>query len=496
MIRWFVRNAPIRQKLAVSFGFFVVLLCILAAGSIAVDASLKSALAMGDLNLAGLAGDQLEIVKFADIAAVCIAALMAILFRKVIANPYVATVTNMEALAAGDLDVPILRTDYKDCVGRLSRAMSTFRDMAVEQRRLNDTKAKADEQQRVVAILADGLKRLAEGDIAHTLDEPFAQDYEQLRHNFNRAKEAMNTALTQVLTAAQGMDTGSSEISSAAEDLARRTEQQAASLQETAAALNEVTSGVKETAIRAENATASIKSAHKDANDGGGVVSEAVKAMAGIEKSSQEITKIVDVMDDISFQTNLLALNAGVEAARAGEAGKGFAVVATEVRALAKRASDAARDIKNLISDSTNQVNNGVSLVQRAGETLVRIVGNVAAISVSVDEISSAAKTQADRLQRVNAAINDMDHVTQQNAAMVEQSTAASRSLTEEAQHLSRLVDKFQLAGVSKQVVSVQRGHHAVKPLVERPHQVERVSHAVSGNLALAEDTQRQWSNF
>jgi methyl-accepting chemotaxis protein len=253
---------------------------------------------------------------------------------------------------------------------------------------------------------------------------------------------------------------GAVEISSASDDLSRRTEQQAASLEETAAALDEITATVKKTADSSKYATTVVSSAKADAEQSGEVVNKAVIAMGGIEKSSQEISQIIGVIDEIAFQTNLLALNAGVEAARAGDAGRGFAVVASEVRALAQRSATAAKEIKTLISTSGQQVKAGVDLVGETGKALGRIVIQVNEINGIVADIAASAQEQATALHEVNSAVNQMDQVTQQNAAMVEEATAASQSLSQETDELARLVGKFQVG----EAAAAHRSAPARKP--------------------------------
>jgi methyl-accepting chemotaxis protein len=265
-----------------------------------------------------------------------------------------------------------------------------------------------------------------------------------------------------ILNAARSIKSGCSEISIAADDLAQRTERQAAGLEQTAAALDQITATVRRSSEGAERARQVTMTAKAAAERSGAVVEEAVQAMGGIEKSSQSITQIIGVIDEIAFQTNLLALNAGVEAARAGEAGRGFAVVAQEVRALAQRSADAAKEIKGLISASTQQVGKGVKLVGETGETLREILVQVAEINELVGEIAASSKEQAVGLAEVNQAVNQMDQVTQQNAAMVEQSTAASHALSNEAAQLERLIARFQVGAEVRELpqrrpVSVQR---------------------------------------
>jgi methyl-accepting chemotaxis protein len=256
----------------------------------------------------------------------------------------------------------------------------------------------------------------------------------------------MQEAIQAIGVATGGVNSGSDEISQASDNLSRRTEQQAASLEETAAALDQITATVRKTAAGAKEASQVVAVARADAEKSGKVVSQAVSAMTEIETSSNQISQIIGVIDEIAFQTNLLALNAGVEAARAGEAGRGFAVVAQEVRALAQRSADAAKEIKTLISTSTQQVEAGVSLVGQTGEALTRIVEQVAAIDNLVREISASASEQATGLNEVNTAVNQMDQVVQQNAAMVEEATAATHSLKNEAKALAEMVARFRVA--------------------------------------------------
>lgn len=313
----------------------------------------------------------------------------------------------------------------------------------------------AQEGQALVARhLGDGLTALALGDLTHRITAPFPPQYEPLRHNFNTALDRLSEALVEVISVTAGIRNDAAELNAAAEDLSRRTEGQAATLEETAAALDELTASVRSAAESAASADQSARAAHREAEDSGRVVTDAVEAMGQIETSSKQISRIIGVIDEIAFQTNLLALNAGVEAARAGEAGRGFAVVASEVRALAQRSSEAAREIKTLISASSRQVENGVTLVGQAGSTLRAIVAGVTNIAERVAALAQSSREQATGITEINSGVTMLDQVTQQNAAMVEESTAASNSLHRAAESLGSLMQRFRLDGVPAQAMA------------------------------------------
>jgi methyl-accepting chemotaxis protein len=316
-------------------------------------------------------------------------------------------------------------------------------------------------RERSIGDIAEALSALAEGDLERRIADPLTTELDKLRTDLNRALDKLQGTMTSIAANADAVRDGSGEITKASDDLARRTEQQAASIEETAAALDQITATVRKTAEGADQARGVVGTAKDDAQRSGEVVHEAVAAMQAIEDSSKKIGNIIGVIDEIAFQTNLLALNAGVEAARAGDAGRGFAVVATEVRALAQRSADAAKEIKALISASGEQVGSGVRLVGLTGEALTRIVGHVDRMSGLIAEIASATQEQATALGEVNSAVNQMDKATQQNAAMVEQSTAASHSLAREALELSRLVGQFRTG--AEQAARAPRGAAAAK---------------------------------
>ena len=333
---------------------------------------------------------------------------------------------------------------------------------ALEAERLTEAQA----QSRVVGAMATGLARLSAGDLTVSLDQAFTPAHEELRHNFNSASRQLQDLLLNIKASTSGIRTGTSEITQASDDLSRRTEQQAASLEQTAAALQEITTRVGKTADGAKQAREVVTQAKAGAAHSGQVITDAVAAMGEIEKSARQISQTIGMIDEIAFQTNLLALNAGVEAARAGDAGRGFAVVASEVRALAQRAADAAKEIKALISTSTQQVSRGVGLVGDTGVALERMVGQVNEINTVITEIASSAQEQATGLAEVSTAVNQMDQVTQQNAAMVEESTAAAHSLGRETDELARLTSQFQLGEAAHAPMPV------IKPVPPRPRVV------------------------
>ena len=302
-----------------------------------------------------------------------------------------------------------------------------------------------ERRSKVIDAVGEALRRMTDGDFSVPLTG-LPPEYASIQRDFETMRAQVGAALGDVAQTSKAVDMGAQEIRQASDDLARRTEQQAASLEEASAAMTSLAASVGSTAGDAVHLHDSVQSTHGDAQAGGAVVEEAVHAMNDIHNSAQEIGKIIAVIDGIAFQTNLLALNAGVEAARAGDAGRGFAVVANEVRALAQRSAEAALDIKTLIGQSSVQVERGVALVGQTGDTFARIVGKVGEIAGLASNIANASSTQATNIGQVRETVRELDLMTQQNAAMVEEATAASRNLAGEADRMAELVSRFALS--------------------------------------------------
>ena len=380
------------------------------------------------------------------------------LLRYWLSRPLEDVTLAMTRVAEGELETPVPHLGKGDEIGRIARALDGQRKKLVRaqetERAAREADAKAlesaeliarkeQEQRTVVDALTIGLDGLAEGDLTRRIDVPFTSDYEALRKNFNRATTLLSTAVEKVRDNAGFISQRSTEIARSSDDLSQRTEGQAATLEETAAALDELTRSIATTASESREVADIAETARRDANDTGAVVNRAVDAVSTIEESSAQIHQIIGVIEDIAFQTNLLALNAGVEAARAGEAGKGFAVVATEVRALAHRSSEAVLEIKSLIDGSATHVEEGVSLVRKAGDALQTIVRQVSEISEHIGRIAERTQEQSVGLTEINTGVGQLDGVTQQNAAMVEQSTAATHQLDQDARDLNAAVQSF-----------------------------------------------------
>ncbi|UDF32648.1 UNVERIFIED_ORG: methyl-accepting chemotaxis protein (plasmid) [Roseateles sp. XES5] len=437
--------------------------------------------------------------------------------RTFVQKPLAGLVADVATLGKGVYTQPIAGQDRSDETGSVAKALEGFRHQladtkrleaeATNQRQLTEAERNRSEAERteastlqrdIVARLGDGLAQLSSGNLTFRLSGDFPGDYGKLKTDFNSAIASLEETIQTVNASVGNIGGGTGEISKGAADLSHRTEQQAASLEETAAALDQLTSQVNSSAENARVAAKSVDTASNDASKSGEVVQKAIAAMHGIEHSSHEISNIIGVIDDIAFQTNLLALNAGVEAARAGEAGKGFAVVAQEVRELAQRSANAAKEIKTLINTSEVQVREGVDLVGKAGSALENIAEQVIQINGLIRQISSSASEQAVGLKEINAAVNQMDQVTQQNAAMVEETTAASMALNDEAQTLKSLVARFRAgaAAMAAQQPVQQASRPQAQPqrsAYQAPRTTARAIPQISGNTALAQD---DWEEF
>ena len=390
-----------------------------------------------------------------------------------ITRPLVGLGDNMKLLAEGDLTTGIAGQERADEIGTMAKAVQVFKDNALalkvaeqksaeqqraaeEQRRVADEERRRNEAARaeaaaqvarVVESLGAGLERMAKGDLSYRLNDEFAAEYIKIRDDFNGAIGQLQQTIGAIASSTREVTNASAEISTSTTDLSQRTEEQAASLEQTSASMEQMAATVKKNAENAQHASQSASATREVADHGGQVVAQAVEAMARIEDSSRKIADIIGVIDEIARQTNLLALNAAVEAARAGEAGRGFAVVASEVRSLAQRSSQAAKDIKDLITNSSSQVKDGVDLVNKAGAALTEIVTSIKSVADTVAEIASASAEQATGLEQVNRALTQMDEVTQQNSALVEENAATAKTLENQAVAMTEQVAVFRLDG-------------------------------------------------
>ena len=416
MMQWFEAEAPIRQKTLVAFGTLVALMVVLCC-------------------IAALRGDW--VMAGTGAAAAIIGAVLGQRFRTAICDPYVNTVVRMEALAAGDLGSPIAYTDYKDCVGRMTRAMFTFRDTAEEQKRASR------EQGEVVATLRTSLASLTQGDFTAEIRAEFPPAYAELRSNFNEALSALRDLIGSVMESTATITTGSVEIAQASEDLARRTEANAASLEQTSAAVTQMDQRLRSTAEAAGRTVVRADGAIQSVAGGRVTAEEAVQAMTRVSESAKGIDSVIEGLDKIAFQTRVLAMNAAVEAGRAGEAGRGFAVVADLVSALAMRAEEEAGRARDQLTATQTDIVTAVEMVQKVDSAFTDISGDVGEVHVLLAEMASANEAQSTAISQISVAIGTMDQSTQQNAAMVEETSAAARNLSSEVQALAEQAGQF-----------------------------------------------------
>ncbi|MCO6186591.1 methyl-accepting chemotaxis protein [Rhizobium sp. L1K21] len=386
-------------------------------------------------------------------------------FRRKAIKPIGAMADYMVELASGNVEKDVPFAGRSDEVGGMAAAVSVFRESLIEgsQARSREERARETEAAREAAIanqkaaeeaerrevirqLSQGLNKLAEGDLTHRIAEPFTQQYEMLRAAFNDSLEKLNATFADVADTTATVRSDAAGITGATEKLSKRTEAQAATLEQTAAALEQITTTVRNTTGLASEANTMMLATKEGAENSAAVVQNAIEAMQQIAGSSQKISQIIGVIDEIAFQTNLLALNAGVEAARAGEAGKGFAVVAQEVRELAQRSANAAKEIKVLIETSGSQVSSGVALVNQTGKSLGEIDEKVRQVTDIIANIMTGTREQNTALSEIHEAVCRMDQVTQQNAGMAEETNASSQSMNSQAEHLQRLIKQFTVA--------------------------------------------------
>ena len=420
--------------------------------------------------------------------------------RKLV-KPLTAIDDSMRRLSSGETELALPKTRANDEIASMTRAVVVFRDAALERDRLEREAAEqralaeeqrnktaeerarneeerrknaevqeqaAQEQATVIGNLGEGLQKLSEGDLVFRLDEASFGSYRQISQDFNRMAERVAASMSVIATSTREVTNSATEISEATTDLSQRTEEQAASLEQTSASMEEISKTVKANSENAQHANELAGNTREVASRSGKIVAQAVDAMSRIEGSSKKIADIISVIDEIARQTNLLALNAAVEAARAGEAGRGFAVVASEVRSLAQRSSQAAKDIKDLITNSGIQVQEGVDLVNRAGQSLGEIVASIKSVADIVSDIARASAEQAEGVDQVNKALTQMDQVTQQNSALVEENAATAKSLEQQAAAMSEQVGTFRLA-VNDTVAPSQRAPAAAPARASAP---------------------------
>jgi methyl-accepting chemotaxis protein len=399
-----------------------------------------------------------------------IATAVSFIIARSITRPLQDAMTSMHRIADGDHEAQVKVAERGDEIGDLGRTLVEFRDRLAASGKLEEKgRRDMEAQERVTGKIADALAVLADGDLTGTLDERFPYGFEPIRANFNKTVATLHDMLGGVLENSREIHTRAEDIAGFSDDLSDRTERQAGTLKKTAAALDHLTGSVSSAADRATQVEDVVQTARSRAESNSRVVTDAVNAMDEIKRSSERISQMIGLIDDIAFQTNLLALNAGVEASRAGDAGRGFAVVASEVRSLAQTSVDTAKKIKDTITDSTCHVESGVDLVNRAGQALEDVVAQVVRISEFVSEIASCAQEQSARLAEVNTDMSQLDRATQENAMMVKKATTASVTLKREVDSLRRQVARFGVrgdAGKDAEAMFVgQRGTQTATPM-------------------------------
>lgn len=403
-----------------------------------------------DAALAAVGAEKRRILLTAAAVFVVLMAGTLLVLQRSLGRPLRQVTEAVNRISLGDYDTEIGAAGRRDEFGVIITHMHALIGALRDARAAEEARARDMERQvEMVTHLGTALDMLADGVLNREIEAEFPEDYAALRTNYNRAISSLRRVIDEVSGSAASLLDNANQITAASDDLARRTETQAATLEQSAAALEELLSSVTAAAENAKSADEQVRMTRDIAERNGQVMKSAIEAMGAIENSSDQISEITNVIDDIAFQTNLLALNAGVEAARAGESGKGFAVVATEVRGLAQRSAAAAQQIKTLITGAGEQVASGVKLVEEAGGALDDVLTRVADVSRMVTGIANSAGEQAQGLQEINVGVSNLDRVTQQNAAMVEEATASAHMMRGDASALSETVGRFVTGGAT-----------------------------------------------
>jgi len=465
-MQWFKQSAPIRLKLLVAFSLLWGLTAFMTIEPSLFGGTARWVVAIGVTILSAVAG---------------------LWFREAIAGPYVTTVVRMEALAAGDLNSPIQFTNYADCVGRLTKAMFTFKETAAAQIELN---AESERNAATVRTMSANMGRLADGDLTANITADFPPAYEGLKSSFNAAVDSLRAVIGNVATGTDAIGTGSSEIAQASEDLARRTESNAASLEQTSAALVEIETRLKASATAAEGTVARADRAFASVGTGRELAEHAKAAMTRVSSSAQGIDNVIEGLDKIAFQTRVLAMNAAVEAGRAGDAGRGFAVVADLVSALAMRAEEEAKRARDQLSVTQIEIVTAVEAVEKVDGAFADISADVGEVTSLVAGMAADNVAQSSAVSEISAAVGSMDAATQQNAAMVEQTSAAARNLLTEVGALARDTARFQFDGGRSAQRRTQAPASTVRAQAARPAVDKR------GHKPIVPAAEPAWADF
>jgi methyl-accepting chemotaxis protein len=462
-MQWFEAIAPIRLKMIVAFGLMI--------GLMIVNLT---------VSLFGLSWPTFLIQVVVTGAATMLAARL----RNAICDPYVNTVVRMEGLAAGDLTTPLVYGHHKDCVGRMTNAMQTFRATALRQQQ------HAAEQAEVVAVFGEHLSQLTAGNLTAEIERELPDGYAELKCDFNAALESLRTLIGSVAGSAQAIRTGSSEIAQASEDLSRRTEANAESLEQTTVSISQIDARLKATAGAAKRTVVRADDAISTVVQGRSTAADAVLAMTRVTENAKGIDSVIEGLDKIAFQTRVLAMNAAVEAGRAGDAGRGFTVVADLVSALAKRSEEESARARAQLTASQSDIVEAMEMVRKVDGALERISSGVTEVHSLLGQIAEDNQAQSLAISKISVAIGTMDEATQQNAAMVEETSAAARNLSGEVSTLSEQASKFEIGASAQKVV--RRNSAASKHFGEAKHS-SRVKPA-SAAVLLHADNERHSS--